>query len=64
MWDAACPDTLAPCYNTLAAREAGLVAEEAEKKKRSKYAHLEESHYFAVETMGQGRRKEVSVVRP
>ena len=41
--------------NNLATREAGLVAEEAEKKKRTKYAHLEESHYFvpvAVETLG------------
>ena len=55
MWDATCPDTLAPSYITLASREAGAVAEEAEKKKRTKYAHLEESHYFvpvAVETMG------------
>ena len=55
VWDATCPDTLAPSYITLASREAGAVAEEAEKKKRTKYAHLEESHYFvpvAVETMG------------
>ena len=55
MWDATCPDTLAPSYITLASREAGAVAEEAEKKKRTKYAHLVESHYFglvAVETMG------------
>ena len=55
MWDATCPDTLAPSYITLASREAGAVAEEAEKKKRTKYAHLEESHYFvpvAVKTMG------------
>ena len=54
MWDATCPHTLAPSYITLASREAGAVAE-AEKKKRTKYAHLEESHYFvpvAVETMG------------
>jgi len=55
VWDATCPDTLAPSYDTLATREAGLVAEEAEKKKCAKYAHLEESHHFvpvAVETMG------------
>ena len=51
VWDATCPDTLVPSYITLA----GAVAEKAEKKKRTKYAHLEESHYFvpvAVETMG------------
>ena len=46
MWDATCPDTLAPSYITMASREAGAVAEEAEKKKSTKYAHLEESHYF------------------
>ena len=53
--DPTCPDTLAPSYNTPATKEAGSVAEEAEKKKRTKYAHLQESHYFvpvAVETMG------------
>ena len=55
VWDATCPDTLAPSHSTLATREAGAVAEEAEKKKRTKYAHLEESHHFvpvAVETLG------------
>ena len=55
VWDATCPDTLAPSYANLAAREAGAVADEAERKKKAKYAHLESSHYFvpvAVETLG------------
>ena len=46
VWDATCPDTLAPSYDTMATREAGVVAEEAENKKYAKYAHLEESHHF------------------
>ena len=55
VWDATCPDTLAPSYIALSTREAGAVAEQAEKKKRYKYAHLETSHYFlpvAVESLG------------
>ena len=55
VWDATCPDTLAPSYANLAAREAGAVADEAERKKKAKYAHLESSHHFvpvAVETLG------------
>ena len=45
----------APSYSTLAVREAGAVADEAERKKKVKYAHLENSHHFvpvAVETLG------------
>ena len=55
VWDATCPDTLAPSYITLSTREAGAVAEQAEKKKRCKYAHLETSHLFfpiTVESLG------------
>ena len=37
VWDATCPDTLAPSYSTLAVREAGAVADEAERKKKVKY---------------------------
>ena len=54
MWDATCPDTLAPSHIHLAVREAGAVAEEAEKKKHSKYSQLSVSHNFvpiAVESM-------------
>ena len=56
VWDATCPDTLAPSYSTLAVSEAGAVADEAERKKKVKYAHLENSHHYfvpvAVETLG------------
>ena len=55
VWDATCPDTLAPSYTLFATREAGAVAEEAERKKQVKYAHLKASHHFvpvAVETLG------------
>ena len=55
MWDATCPDTLAPSHSSLAIREAGAVAADAEFKKRQKYAHLDSSHLFvpvAVETLG------------
>ena len=54
VWDATCPDTLAPSYSSLATREAGAVAEEAEQRKKVKYSHLERSHCFipvAVETL-------------
>ena len=45
VWDATCPDTLAPSYSTLAVREAGAVEDEAERRK-VKYAHLENSHLW------------------
>ena len=46
--------TLAPSYSSLATREAGAVAEEAERRKKDKHSHLERSHCFipvAVETL-------------
>ena len=55
VWDATCPDTFAPSHVTVAAREAGAVAEQAEQLKKAKYAHLDNSHHFipvAVETSG------------
>ena len=55
VWDATCKDTFAPSYVSYAAREAGLVAKQAEEGKRSKYRHLTASHIFvpvAVETSG------------
>ena len=55
VWDATCPDTLAPSHITLAARECDAVAADAEHRKRLKYTHLERSHYFvpvAIETIG------------
>ena len=55
VWDATCPDTFVPSHVTVAAREAGAVAEQAEQLKKAKYAHLDNSHHFipvAVETSG------------
>ena len=39
-WDATCTDTFAPSHVALAAREAGLVASQAEQTMTLKYAHL------------------------
>lgn len=55
VWDATCPDTFAPSYQASAALKAGAVAAQAEQAKKTKYAHLDTSHYFvpvAVETSG------------
>ena len=55
VWDATCPDTLAPSHITLATREAGAVADEAERKKKQKYSSLMTTHHFvpiAIETSG------------
>ena len=50
-----CPDTFAPSHLQLAVREAGAVADQAERKKKAKYAELAATHHFvpvAIETMG------------
>ena len=55
VWDATCPDTFASSHVALAAREAGLVASQAEQTKTLKYAHLNSIHHFvpvAFETSG------------
>ena len=55
MWDATCPDTLAPSYLSIATAEAGAVTREGEHRKQVKNFHLEDSHYFvpiAIETLG------------
>ncbi len=55
VWDATCPDTLAPSHSALAVREAGAVAADAEHRKTRKYSHLVSSHVFvpvAIETLG------------
>ena len=46
VWNATCTDTYAPSHVALAAREAGAVAEQAEKRKTEKYGHLSVSHHF------------------
>ena len=55
VWDATCPDTFAPSHVAHAAREAGMVANQAERNKCQKYALLCTSHHFvpiAIETSG------------
>ena len=55
VWDATCPDTLVPSHIALASREPGLVAEQAEQKKKSKYTDLLVTHHFvpiSTETSG------------
>ena len=46
MWDATCPDILAPSHIALASREPGLVVEQAEQQKKTKYADLLNTHHF------------------
>ena len=65
VWDATCADTYAPSHVALAARKAGAVAEQAEKWKTEKYAHLSVSHHFvpfAVETSGVFRSEALSLL--
>ena len=55
VWDATCPDTFAPSHLQLANWKAGAVADQAEQKKKAKYAELSATHHFvpmAIETMG------------
>ena len=55
VWDATCPDTFAPSHLQLAAKEAGAVADQAERRKMAKYIELAVTHHFvpvAIESMG------------
>ena len=55
VWDAMCPDTFAPSYSTIAAKQVGAVAQQAEEKKMQKYKHLDSCYFFtpvAIETSG------------
>ncbi len=56
VWDATCSDTLAPSHLPISTKEAGMVAENAAKRKKSKYKAIIEDGYhfipFAVETLG------------
>ena len=63
MWDATCPDTFAPSHISLATREAGAVADEAEQKKKQKYSSLMTSHNLvpiAIETSGVFRSEAIT----
>jgi hypothetical protein len=55
IWDFTCPDTLAQSHLNVAVSGPGIVANEAEAKKRHKYTSLTATYIFvpiAVETMG------------
>ena len=55
VWDATCPDTFAPSHLQLATREAGAVADQAERRKMAKYIELAATHHFvpvAIESTG------------
>ena len=55
VWDTSCPDTFADSYESHAAREAGRVADFAEKNKSGKYSHLAPSYVLqpvAIESSG------------
>ena len=54
VWDATCPGTFAPFYSTIAAKQVGAVAQQAEDKIQ-KYQHLDSCYFFtpvAIETSG------------
>jgi hypothetical protein len=54
-WDFTCPDTLAPSHINTAVSGPGIVANEAEAQKKTKYADLTSTYHFvpvAVETLG------------
>ena len=55
LWDATCPDTLAPSHIRNSSIQAGAAASAAEGKKRAKYSALTATHDFvpvAIETLG------------
>ena len=55
VWDVTCPDTFAPSHITLAKRETGAIADEAEWRKKQKYSSLMTTHHFvpiAIEMSG------------
>ena len=55
VWDATCPDTLAPSHLQLATREAGAVADQAVRRKMPNYIKLAATHHFvpvAIESTG------------
>ena len=51
LWDATCPDTLAPSYIQRSAVESGAAAALAETKKRAKYSTLAIAHEFVQEIL-------------
>ena len=65
IWDATCPDTVAPSYVTRSADEAGTAATTSETKKISKYVALSDRHEFvpvAIETFGTWGERGLSFI--
>ena len=55
VWDVTCPDTLAQSHLNRAVTGSGVVATDAESRKRTKYEIISQTHCFvpiAVETLG------------
>ena len=66
VWDATCVDTLAPSHRVLATSGSGAVADDAEHCKKTKYSHLEATHFFtpvAVETLGASGQEALSFLK-
>ena len=66
LWDATCPDTLAPSHVMQSAVEAGTVAASAEALKSTKYASLTSAHDFVpivIETLGTWGRAGAAFIK-
>ena len=66
VWDATCPDTLAPSYRCHATSSTGAVATLAEERKSHKYSFLVPSHSFtpvAIESLGPIGRKTLAFLK-
>ena len=66
VWDATCPDTLAPSYRDMASIRTGAVAAAAEERKVAKCIALGCSHSFtpvAIETLGAIGPKSLAFIR-
>jgi len=65
LWDATCPDTLAPSHVQNSAAGAGSAAAAAEQRKITKYAPLATAHEFvpvAIKTLGSWGARGVSFI--
>ena len=66
VWDTTCPNTFAASRVILATSEAGAIANQAEDRKRTKYAELLVSHHFVpvvIETSGVIGQGALSFIR-
>ena len=66
LWDFTCTDTFAPSYISNTSSQVGFAAELAEKKKQTKYQHLQPSFIFypvAIETSGVWGQHGLSLIK-